>query len=504
MISNAQHLLLAQIKNDSFVYAPEVASIDFRKHRVNLIKNYPQLKDYATEEVFDFGKIWPDWIDTLSWGSVKTNMSLEFIAANLKTKTTVMDGTATPEKITDELNKARNDGFPYTHVGFGIYPVGYLQFIDCAKSVKKFDPEIVTIAGNIGSLVEETKNHVDHVFLGDGVKSLRQLFGEDLADPYKVKIAVDRQISSKKFQMTYLATKLGCPEKCDFCMTTKLFGGKITPPLVSPSDVFNAVTELKEKSKKITSITLCEPNMLLFRQWWYELFELFEGYGEPIGIGGPATLASIKKFDFKKISNSSLHFTLFNVGIESFSKEYSKNFEFNKAKEIIDDLRSAGIGTLATFIIGFEHQTRESILEEIELLAKLDCLHYFVLNLIAYPKTGLYDKLQEERKLVDFPQDFYSLPYFQAFEHPHFKIGFDDLLPLWREIYEYLLRETGHQVLNSIEIYGNKPKSFKYFDDRVNECRVVSKHLFESWKRHLKPSDRQIQKYLAKLEGKYY
>lgn len=138
------------------------------------------------------------------------------------------------------------------------------------------------------------------------------------------------------------------------------------------------------------------------------------------------------------------------------------------------------------------------------MLAELDCLHYFVLNLIACPKTSLFNKLKEENKLVDFPQDFYSLPYFQAFKHSSFKIGFEDMLPLWREIYAYLLQETGHQVLNSIEIYGNKPKSFKYFDDRVNECKVASKHLFESWKRHLKPSDEQIERYLAKLEGKYY
>jgi hypothetical protein len=86
-----------------------------------------------------------------------------------------------------------------------------LEFIDCARSVKKFDPQIVTIAGNIGSLIEETKSYVDYVFSGDGVMSLRRLFGEDVIEPYKVKITLDRHVSSKRFQMVYLATKLGCP-----------------------------------------------------------------------------------------------------------------------------------------------------------------------------------------------------------------------------------------------------------------------------------------------------
>jgi len=114
-------------------------------------------------------------------------------------------------------------------------------------------------------------------------------------------------------------------------------------------------------------------------------------------------------------------------------------------------------------------------LEEIKLLTKLDYLHYFVQNLITYPKTELYDKLKNEKKLLCFPHDFYSLPNFQAFKHPNFKIGFDDMLTLWREIYIYLLQETDHQILNSIEIYENKQKAFKYFDDRANECRIMSK-----------------------------
>ncbi len=498
--SSVPRLLLVQIKNEVIFHAWEVTNKDFRKYRINLLKKYPQMKDFLTGKCFDFDKIWPNWIDLFSWGKVETNMSLEFIAANLKTKTTVMDGAGSPEKIINELNGAKSNGIPYTHVGFGIYPIGYLQFIDCARSVKKFDPQIVTIAGNIGSLVEETKNYVDYVFLGDGVKSLRRLFGEGVNDPYKVNLSLSKQNNYGRVEMVNLVTKLGCPMKCDFCMTTKLFDNKITKPFVTPKQVYNAITKFNEKTKKKVTITVCEPNFLLFKQWWYELFELFEDYKDPIGMAGPATMSSIKDFNFKRISNSSLHFSIFNIGIESFTKKYSKNYEFNEMKDTIDMLRNIGIGTLATFIVGFEHQSRESVMEEIKLLAKLDCLHYVVQNLKPFPKTQLWENLKQEDKLIEVPYDFYYLSGFQAFKHPNFKIGFDDMLPLIRDIYKHIFQESGPEILNAIAIYENKQKPFKHFSDSANDCRIVSKNLFRSWKKHLNPSERQIEKYLKKLE----
>ncbi len=171
-----------------------------------------------------------------------------------------------------------------------------------------------------------------YVFLGDGVKSLRNLFGEDIDRPYKVNLSSSNQSALKGVEWAYLVTKLGCPERCNFCLTSALFDSKNTPPLVTPKEVYEAVVKHHKGSKDILTLSGCEPNLLTFRNWWYELFELFEGYKTPIGIGGPATMRSLKKFDFERITNSSLHFSLFNIGIESFSEQYSKNFEF---KEIL-------------------------------------------------------------------------------------------------------------------------------------------------------------------------
>jgi radical SAM superfamily enzyme YgiQ (UPF0313 family) len=396
-------------------------------------------------------------------------------------------------------------GSPYTHVGLGIYPVGYMQFIECAKAVKKFDPQIITIAGNVGCLIDETKHHVDYVFLRNGVETLRNFFGEDVNKPYDVTLSVRDQNTMKGLKWVHLVTKVGCPKDCNFCPTSLYFDRKCTPPLITPKEVFEAVDKIYQRTKEVITITCCEPNFLLYRKWWYELFEEFEGYEIPVGIGGPADMKSVKKFDTDRITNSALHFSFLNIGIESFSEQYSKNIPFDEMKSIINKLRNLGIGTIATFIVGFDHHTRERVMEEIEMLVKLDAHFNVVQNLKAFPGTETWNDLKDAGRLItDIPYDFYNVSGFQSFHHPHFKAGFEDMLPLLYDIYRYLFREIGPEVLNIIELYDNKPIRFPYFVKKAEEFRKYAKLLFPSWKKYLDPTKAQINRYLRKMNRNEY
>ena len=74
------------------------------------------------------------------------------------------------------------------------------------------------------------------------------------------------------------------------------------------------------------------------------------------------------------------------------------------------------------------------------------------------------------------------------------------MLPLMLDIYRYILQECGPEILNCKKIYENKQKPFKHFSDSANDCRIISKKLFRSWKKYLNPSEKQIENYLKKLE----
>ena len=74
----------------------------------------------------------------------------EFIAANLNTPTDILYGFIEAEEVIQVIQRAIDNGFPYTHVGFSIFIAAYSKFVECANAVKKIDNSIVTIVGNAG------------------------------------------------------------------------------------------------------------------------------------------------------------------------------------------------------------------------------------------------------------------------------------------------------------------------------------------------------------------
>ncbi len=85
------------------------------------------------------------------------------------------------------------------------------------------------------------------------------------------------------------------------------------------------------------------------------------------------------------------------------------------------------------------------------------------------------------------------------FPHPHFKPGFEDKLPLTYNIYKYIEKERGLQVLSLIELLSNVPNQRKVFKRQIKQNKVMSKQLLPSWKKYLNPSEQQVEKYLNRL-----
>ena len=174
--------------------------------------------------------------------------------------------------------------------------------------------------------------------------------------------------------------------------------------------------------------------------------------------------------------------------------------KIRKWKKLIKKLDDNGIITIGTFIIGFEHHNHKNVWDEIHALADLELTEYLISNLKLLPTTPLWNKYKKEGKLLQIPIDFYYINGFQSFIHPHFKPGFEDMLPLLRDIYEFLEKENGNNLLNTIKLYNNKQKSHKYFKRQVKLYKNISKIQFSSWKKNLNPTPTQIEKYQKKME----
>ncbi len=495
-------ILLVQIVPERHEFIYKYTGLD--EYRRVLLKEYPNMEKWFPKEVFNLKPIWTEKPYNNLWGT-RINTSCLFIANNLDTPSTVISGCGTPEIILSELKKAREDSFPFTHVGFSVYTPSYSRFVECAHAVKNFDKKIITIAGNVGSLFKETKQYVDYICRGDGVPFLRNLLGEGVNKSYRLKLTSYRTMTELlggkiRTPMVNIITKVGCPMRCDFCVTNQLFEGKFTKPLFTPQEVHDSLVKHRQKIKKDFLTLFCEPTAITEKDWWYKLFELFaeEPYDFPIGT--QTTISSLNTFDLDRISNSSMRFEVFNVGVESFSRDYGKNQGHEETKKLFKKLFDYGIGAYATFIIGFDHHTHKNVWEEIHQLIDLEATSYSVFNLHPLPCTPIWNQLEKKNRLLNnIPNDFYYLTAFQAFTHPHFKPGFEDMLPLLRDIHEYIYREKGDFTFSLMKLYENIPKQRECIINKIKVYKHISKELFPSWKAQLNPSKKQISKYLEKL-----
>jgi len=468
------------------------------KYRKHLLEKYPEMKTWLAPQIFKQVEPWPRELNMTTLFS-EPNVSGHFIKNNIQTPTKVIDGSITPERLQKELCKDN-----YTHVGFTIVSNDYRNFFNCVQVVKTYDPSIKTIAGGYGAMWEGVEEYVDYCCIGRGVPFLRELFKEDLTRPYKITIIPDTLrfvYLNKEFEMDQcrIVTTIGCPFKCDFCGTNALFDGKYSGIMFSPKEVHDALVNYKNSlHTERLKIFWAEPTSLFKLNWWYELFDLFRADDGDYAmfVAGPSRVLS--KLDLEKVSNSAARIGYVNIGVESFNKHYLKNSDVN-IKKLIGDFKDYGISTYATYIIGFDFDTREQVWKDMDKLIELDADMYSVLNLHPIPRTTTWEKLKSENRLLtDIPPDFYLVHGFQSYYHPTFKPGFEDIFPLLCDIYKFIEKEVGSISLNMVHTYKNlmnhtsHPKIIKR---ERNFLKGLCKHFFPYWKDFFNPNMRQIERY---------
>ena len=479
--------------------------IGLRKMRDVILKDFPEMESYMPEKAFDYDPMWSERLK-FSLRDYDSSPSCSFIADNLETPTEIMVGDISVAEVIKKLENSEKRGEPFTHVGFSVFATGYSLFVETAKAVKKFDRNIITIAGNVGAMFPGTEKLVDIVGKGDGIPILRRLLGEDITRPYKLELIPAKNVLSiydveVKVDLAQMVTKLGCPNTCDFCITRKLFDGKFTKSFFTPQQVHDKLVDYRRNLKKDFAILLCEPQVVNNKRWWYELFDLFNDEPEDYPIMAATTQASMKNFDFDRVSNSSMRFYGVNIGIESFSLDYSKNGKNENTKALIKRLADYGILTYGSIIIGFDHQNKESVWKEVKRAVDFDMYALSVHNLKLLPETSFWHEYNKAGRVLDVPYDFYYIEGFQTFTHPHFKPGFEDMLPLIYDIYEYIEKERGTPLLSFMECLDNIPKKREIFEKRIETYRKVASFLYPSWKENLNPTREQEEKYLQRLGG---
>jgi radical SAM superfamily enzyme YgiQ (UPF0313 family) len=347
--------------------------------------------------------------------------ALYLLAENISIPSTVLD-FPTWKAFREELKKG------YTHVAVSFIVPNVLKVKRMAEYIRKFYPRVKIILGGYGTIIPDLEKLVPHdeVCNGEGVRWIREYFGEDAAAPI-----VHPVLRNPVYNYTYgirtrprgsvLMTGVGCRNGCSFCITSHMFKKEYLPLLDTGRDVFNTCLRLEEKLGAANFMVMDE-NFLMKKDRGVELLALMEKEMKPWSfvLFCSANIVNQLGVDFFLRMGISRVW----IGVESKTNTHDK-VKGVDLKKLIAELQEHGIIVLASTILFQDHHDRDTINEEIEWVNSLNSDLVQFMNYTPWPTTGLYEKLESDGRLKNVPYRNQHGAGELLFDHPHFKNPLD-------------------------------------------------------------------------------
>lgn len=373
--------------------------------------------------------------NTFSFKWYPYNAPGQWMSGNVDAPNKVVTEPITSEKVEAELDSGR-----FGHIVIATYLSGYGTFREIATRVRKKYPDVKIIAAAVGALLPESANLADYVITGDQISDLRKITGQSVTDKLKVvtlQSDTETQYGSSVRKSSYalLVSSLGCMYGCDFCPSTAQFGTSYQAPF-SAQEIKEAIVSAHERiapKSGVFTVSVAEPQGLGNIRLWRDVFKLCRDLPFQCDLVSTTSSKVIQKYSLNELTMGALRLSTVNVGVESLLQGYPKN-EGVDLRTLNYQLQEAGINVVSTYIVGLDWQTKENIREEVKLLKDLGSSGYIVANLEMQPNTPLYNTFKKNGRLLDVPPELLSFYGYQAYVHPNFMSGFNDILPLLGEV----------------------------------------------------------------------
>jgi hypothetical protein len=344
------------------------------------------------------------------------SFGLYMIAENLSTPTTILDFPKW-EDFKAELKKG------YTHVGISFIVPNVLKARRMARYIRDHHPEIKIILGGYGSVIPDLDKFVPHdeVCHGDGVRWLRQYFGEDTTAPIKhpalIGPAYERIYGySTKPRGAILMPGLGCENACSFCVTSHKFNKCYVPLLDTGKQIFEACRKT-ERETKATGFSVMDENFLKRPERARDLLTEMEKHNKPYVFDLFSSAETIRKLGVDFLVRMGVRMVW--IGVESKSSAHTKNQGID-LKALIQELQSKGIIVQASMILFQEQHDEKNIQEDIDWVIGLNSSLTQFMNYTPCPSTALYDQLEAEGRMKPIEYRHLHGQSALVFEHPNF------------------------------------------------------------------------------------
>lgn len=374
--------------------------------------------------------------------TVDYHWGMDLIADNLQTPTKVLH-YPTLERFIDEI-KAHH----YDYIGLSFNECTFHKMEPMAQAVRAHSPGTKIILGGYGTTLpdEEIAHLGDYICREEAVGFMRRLLGEPEDQAFRHPlVTVENRLFSLPIlgETGMIAAGLGCPNGCDFCLTSHYFKRKHIAYLKTGQDIVDVMERHREKRPELNGFCIYDEDLLLYKKRGREFLEAMRKTDfHPF----TTIFTSMKALSYYKTSELvEMGIGSIWVGFEGKRSGYAKMEGDRTFKEMVDDCRRHGIHIVLCMIIGFEYQTPEIIEEELQEF--IDCKPSLAQIMIYGPSGGtpMLKRMKEEGLLNErYENKALREGYSLCFDHPH--IEPDEMEHLLRECYRKEYEANGPSI----------------------------------------------------------
>lgn len=316
--------------------------------------------------------------------------SLEYIAENLETPTTVLQYPSRKELIR-ELKKG------YAYVGVSFILATFHRMKEAVAIIREHSPDSKIVLGGYGTVLsdEVLAPLADHVCREEGVAFMRRVLGEpEMGMPYGHPLTVSRlRVFGREASRTGMVfAGLGCPNGCDFCCTSYFFKRRHIRLLPTGRDIYRVIERYHEIEPGM-SIVILDEDFLLNKRRALEFRDCVREGGKPLSIFVFASVRAISQFTVTQILEMGIDGLW--IGYEGTRSGFAKQ-SGRPVDELFKELRAQGISVLASMIVGLPYQTPQIIDEELSglLALKPDLTQFLIYG--PTPGTPFFERVMRE------------------------------------------------------------------------------------------------------------
>lgn len=316
--------------------------------------------------------------------------------------------------VVDEMTEAPDLSGDYDVVLLSADTSSVNQAYGYADHFRARGAHVVMGGYHVSNMADEAATHAQTVIVGAAEESLPAFFDdlaagrpqaryddqsysvEDLAIP-----ARDRQNHSKSLRVPTIIADRGCNLRCSFCAISEMWRSR-------PRPVGHVIDEIR--SMKTNKLIFFDPNFFRPREYAIELMTELAKLKVQWGCNSTAGTA----FDDELLElaeRSGCYGVL--IGFESITAAslksvYKRYREVDNFREIVDRFHAHHIAVNGCWVLGFDHDTEESILAMPERIREIGCDLTRIAIMTPLPGSRMFDRLEEEGRIIDYNWDHYD------------------------------------------------------------------------------------------------